>query len=393
MTMPKLQVIGGGKMGEALVAGLLAGGWASTGELRVVERLADRAAELRGRFPGLDVGDEPGVAQGHVVAVKPGDVEAACRALAAADAAAPTAEVGGAASLGDVGSAGRGGAASLGDAGSARAGGAASLGDVAAAAPSGEVGGAASLGDVGAAAPSGEVGGAASLGDVGAAAPSGEVGGAASLGDAGSARAGGAASLGDVGSAGAGGGGGGSGAPAPVLSIAAGVTLARLEGALAPGTPVVRAMPNTPALVGAGAAAVAAGSAASDSDVAWASSVLGAVGTVVVVSESLLDAVTGLSGSGPAYLFLVVEALVEGGVLAGLPRDVASSLAVQTLVGSGQLLASSSSGPEALRAAVTSPGGTTAAGLRALERGGVRAAFLDAVMAAAERSRELGATS
>jgi pyrroline-5-carboxylate reductase len=375
MTMPKLQVIGGGKMGEALVAGLLAGGWASTGELRVVERLADRAAELRGRFPGLDVGDEPGVAQGHVVAVKPGDVEAACRALAAADAAAPTAEVGGAASLGDVGSAGRGGAASLGDAGSARAGGAASLGDVAAAAPSGEVGG------------------AASLGDVGAAAPSGEVGGAASLGDAGSAGVGGAASLGDVGSAGAGGGGGGSGAPAPVLSIAAGVTLARLEGALAPGTPVVRAMPNTPALVGAGAAAVAAGSAASDSDVAWASSVLGAVGTVVVVSESLLDAVTGLSGSGPAYLFLVVEALVEGGVLAGLPRDVASSLAVQTLVGSGQLLASSSSGPEALRAAVTSPGGTTAAGLRALERGGVRAAFLDAVMAAAERSRELGATS
>jgi pyrroline-5-carboxylate reductase len=389
MTMPKLQVIGGGKMGEALVAGLLAGGWASTGELRVVERLADRAAELRGRFPGLDVGDEPGVAQGHVVAVKPGDVEAACRALAAADAAAPTAEVGGAASLGDVGSAGRGGAASLGDAGSARAGGAASLGDVAAAAPSGEVGGAASLGDVGAAAPSGEVGGAASLGDAGSAG----VGGAASLGDAGSARAGGAASLGDVGSAGAGGGGGGSGAPAPVLSIAAGVTLARLEGALAPGTPVVRAMPNTPALVGAGAAAVAAGSAASDSDVAWASSVLGAVGTVVVVSESLLDAVTGLSGSGPAYLFLIVEALVEGGVLAGLPRDVASSLAVQTLVGSGQLLASSSSGPEALRAAVTSPGGTTAAGLRALERGGVRAAFLDAVMAAAERSRELGATS
>jgi len=360
MTMPKLQVIGGGKMGEALVAGLLAGGWASTSELRVVERLADRATELRGRFPGLDVGDEPGVAQGHVVAVKPGDVEAACRALAAAastgvgpDAAAPSA---GAASLVDAGSAGVGGAASLGDVGSAG------------------VGGAASLGDAG----SGGVGGAASLGDAG----SGEVGGAASLGGAGSAGPG----------APGGGGGGGSGALAPVLSIAAGVTLASLEGALAPGTPVVRAMPNTPALVGAGAAAVAAGSAASDSDVAWASSVLGAVGSVVVVSESLLDAVTGLSGSGPAYLFLVVEALVEGGVLAGLPRDVASSLAVQTLVGSGQLLASSSSGPEALRAAVTSPGGTTAAGLRALERGGVRAAFLDAVMAAAERSRELGAS-
>ncbi|HKE76043.1 MAG TPA: NAD(P)-binding domain-containing protein, partial [Acidimicrobiales bacterium] len=160
MTMPKLQVIGGGKMGEALVAGLLAGGWASTSELRVVERLADRATELRGRFPGLDVGDEPGVAQGHVVAVKPGDVEAACRALAAAastgvgpDAAAPSA---GAASLGDAGSGGVGGAASLGDAGSGGVGGAASLGD----AGSGGVGGAASLGDAG----SGGVGGAASLG-------------------------------------------------------------------------------------------------------------------------------------------------------------------------------------------------------------------------------------
>jgi pyrroline-5-carboxylate reductase len=149
-------------------------------------------------------------------------------------------------------------------------------------------------------------------------------------------------------------------------------------------------MPNTPALVGAGAAAVAGGSAADDGDLAWAEQILGAVGTVVRVDEGLLDAVTGLSGSGPAYVFLVVEALVEGGVLAGLPRPVASALVTQTLVGSARLLDESPDGPEVLRAAVTSPGGTTAAGLRELEAHGVRAAFLDAVVAATERSRELG---
>jgi pyrroline-5-carboxylate reductase len=109
------------------------------------------------------------------------------------------------------------------------------------------------------------------------------------------------------------------------------------------------------------------------------------------VDESLLDAVTGLSGSGPAYVFLVAEALVEAGVLAGLPRPVSAALATQTLLGAARLLDESPEGPEALRAAVTSPGGTTAAGLRALESAGVRAAFLDAVMAATERSRELGA--
>ena len=264
MDGPKLQVIGGGKMGEALLAGLVAGGWASVGELRVVERLAGRAAELVDRFPGLDVGDEPGAAAGHVVAVKPGDVDGACRALAAA------------------------------------------------------------------------------------------------------------------------------GPATRVLSIAAGVTIERLEAALAPGTPVVRAMPNTPALVGAGAAAVAPGHAAGEDDLAWAEGVLGAVGQVVRVDEGSLDAVTGLSGSGPAYVFLVAEALVEAGVLAGLPRPTAATLATQTLLGSARLLAESPDGPEALRAAVTSPGGTTAAGLRALERAGLRSAFLDAVMAATERSRELG---
>jgi pyrroline-5-carboxylate reductase len=264
IAQPRLQVIGGGRMGEALLAGLVAGGWASVGDLRVVERLPDRARELGERFPGLGVGDVVGPADGHVLAVKPGDVEGACRALA------------------------------------------------------------------------------------------------------------------EVGSS------------AAVLSIAAGVTLGALESALAPGTPVVRAMPNTPALVGAGAAAIAPGVAAGESDVAWAEAILGSVGEVVRVGEPLLDAVTGLSGSGPAYVFLVAEALIEGGVLAGLPRDVSRALAVQTVLGAARLLAESGEGPEALRAAVTSPGGTTAAGLRALEAAGVRAAFLDAVMAATERSRQLG---
>jgi pyrroline-5-carboxylate reductase len=174
-----------------------------------------------------------------------------------------------------------------------------------------------------------------------------------------------------------------------VVSIAAGVRLAALEDALGP-VPVVRAMPNTPALVGAGATAIAAGSRAGEDDLAWAEEVLGAVGVVVRVPESLLDAVTGLSGSGPAYVFLVAEALIDAGVLVGLPRDLSATLTVQTLLGAARLLAESDDGPEALRAAVTSPGGTTAAGLRALESAGVRAALLDAVSAATERSRQLG---
>lgn len=175
-----------------------------------------------------------------------------------------------------------------------------------------------------------------------------------------------------------------------LLSIAAGVTLERLEAAAGPDLPVVRAMPNTPALVGEGAAAIAPGTAAGEDDLAWAEEVLRAVGAVVRVSEPLLDAVTGLSGSGPAYLFLVAEALVEGGVRAGLPRDVSVRLTEQTLLGAARLLVASDEGPEALRAAVTSPGGTTAAGLHALEAAGVRAALSEAVRAAAERSAELG---
>ena len=146
-------------------------------------------------------------------------------------------------------------------------------------------------------------------------------------------------------------------------------------------------MPNTPALVGAGAAAIAGGTAAGDDDLAWAESILGAVGTVVRVPEPLLDAVTGLSGSGPAYVFLVAEALVEAGVLAGLPRPTAAALAAQTLLGVGPAARRVRRRPRGAAGAVTSPGGTTAAGLRELERHGVRAAFLDAVAAATERSQ------
>jgi pyrroline-5-carboxylate reductase len=175
-----------------------------------------------------------------------------------------------------------------------------------------------------------------------------------------------------------------------VLSIAAGVTIATLEAALPAGTPVVRAMPNTPALVGAGAAAIAPGTSAGDDDLAWAESVLGAVGTVVRVPEHLLDAVTGLSGSGPAYAFLVLDALIEGGVAAGLPRDVAGALAGQTLLGAATLFLHGDASPGELRAAVTSPGGTTAEGLRVLEQRAVRAALIDAVLAARDRSVELG---
>ncbi len=174
-----------------------------------------------------------------------------------------------------------------------------------------------------------------------------------------------------------------------ILSIAAGVSIATLSAA-AGDAAVVRAMPNTPALVGQGAAAIAGGPSADEGDLAWAESILGAVGTVARVTEAQLDAVTGLSGSGPAYLFLVAESLIEAGVLAGLPRPTAAALVRQLLVGSAALLADGDADPAVLRAQVTSPGGTTAAGLRVLEEHSVRSAFLEAVMAATARSRELG---
>jgi pyrroline-5-carboxylate reductase len=263
----RLQIVGGGKMGEALLAGLLAGGWASADGIGVVEPIVARGDELAERYPGIDVTLSPRAADGVVLAVKPDVAAAACKEVATA--------------------------------GCDR-----------------------------------------------------------------------------------------------VLSIAAGVTIAALEEALGGAGPgsirVVRAMPNTPALVGAGAAAIAPGTEATDDDLEWAEGILGAVGAVVRVPEKLLDAVTGLSGSGPAYVFLVVEAMVEAGVLVGLPRDVSERLTVQTVLGSARLLAETEQSAPALRAAVTSPGGTTAAGLRALERAGVRAAFLEAVAAATARARELG---
>ncbi|MBW3556370.1 MAG: pyrroline-5-carboxylate reductase [Actinobacteria bacterium] len=261
----RLCLVGGGRMGEALLAGLLTARWAPVEDLAVAEPVAERREQLARRFPGLLVAPEPVRADGAVVAVKPADVEAACSAIVAA------------------------------------------------------------------------------------------------------------------------------GPPMRVLSIAAGVPLRRLERVLGPEAKVVRAMPNTPALVGAGAAAISAGTSASPEDLDWAEGLLSAVGTVVRVPEVLLDAVTGLSGSGPAYVFLVVEALVEAGVLAGLPRDVSARLTTQTVLGAARMLAETGEAPEALRAAVTSPGGTTAAGLRALEAAGVRSAFLEAVAAATGRSRELGA--
>jgi pyrroline-5-carboxylate reductase len=261
--MIRLQIVGGGRMGEALLAGLLRSSWCAPADLAVVERIAERRDELAAAFGGLVVAEAPVASEGAILAVKPSDVDDACKELAVA--------------------------------GTER-----------------------------------------------------------------------------------------------VLSIAAGVATESLEAALGGGIPVVRAMPNTPAVVGAGASAIAPGVSAGEDDLAWASSILEAVGVVVRVKESQLDAVTGLSGSGPAYVFLVAETLIEAGVLMGLAREVAEVLAVQTIVGSGLLLRDSDDHAAALRAAVTSPGGTTAAGLHQLELGGVRAAFLSAVQAATERSRDIG---
>jgi pyrroline-5-carboxylate reductase len=175
-----------------------------------------------------------------------------------------------------------------------------------------------------------------------------------------------------------------------VLSIAAGVPIAQLETWLGRGVVVLRAMPNTPALIGAGASALSGASTAAESDLTWAEGVLSSLGVVARFPEYQLDAVTGLSGSGPAYVFLLAEALVEAGVSEGLEREVSRLFAVQTLLGSARLLAETGDSPEVLRAAVTSPGGTTAAALRVLEANKFRSSVLEAVAAAASRSRELG---
>lgn len=265
----RLAVIGGGRMGEALLGGLLASGWCRSAEVLVVEPVAERRDELATRFAGIHLAasvPDGLAADGVLVAVKPQHV------------AEVTAQV----------------------------------------------------------------------------------------------------------AAGAG----------RILSIAAGVRIATIEAAVASATerrvPVIRSMPNTPALVGAGASAIAPGASATAADVAWAAAVLGAVGVVEQVDEKLLDAVTGLSGSGPAYLFLVAEALIDAGVAMGLTRPVATTLATQTILGAGRMLVESGDDAATLRANVTSPGGTTAAGLRSLEERAVRSALIEAVAAATARSRELG---
>ncbi len=174
------------------------------------------------------------------------------------------------------------------------------------------------------------------------------------------------------------------------ISIAAGVRLEALSSALPAGTRLVRAMPNTPALVGAGATALCLGGGVSSADRAVAETLFDAVGiTWLAPDEALLDAVTGLSGSGPAYVFLILEALGDAGVRQGLPRDAAYKLAFQTVLGSAKLALEADRHPAELKDQVSSPGGTTIAGLQQLEKRGVRAAIYEAVAAATERSREL----
>ncbi len=174
-----------------------------------------------------------------------------------------------------------------------------------------------------------------------------------------------------------------------VVSILAGVPLAKLEAAF-PHQPVVRAMPNTPATVGAGMTAIALGQHAQDAHRAIAHQLFTAVGEVVEVPEPLMDAVTGLSGSGPGYIAVVIEALADGGVAAGLPRAIAAQLALQTVLGTATLLHQTGLHPAELKDRVTSPGGTTITGIATLEQAGLRSALIEAVRAASQRSKELG---
>ncbi|WP_163276231.1 pyrroline-5-carboxylate reductase [Cellulomonas iranensis] len=176
-----------------------------------------------------------------------------------------------------------------------------------------------------------------------------------------------------------------------VTSVAAGVPLRVYEDALPAGTPVVRVMPNTPALIGKGASAIAPGRAVEEGHLVLVERVLAATGLVERVAEKHLDAVTALSGSGPAYAFYVVDALAEAGVLLGLPRDLATRLAVATVEGAAAMVAQTGDHPAVLRERVSSPGGTTVAGVAALDAHAVRAGLVAAVRAAADRSRELGA--
>ncbi len=260
---PKLVVVGGGKMGSALLAGLITGGWAPLGDLAVSEPDEGQRSSLAAAHPGLLVSEGPVAADAAVLAVKPDVAEGVARTLAAV--------------------------------GITR-----------------------------------------------------------------------------------------------VLSIVAGLSTVRLEDALSPGAVVVRAMPNTPALIGAGVAGMSGGSLATSTDLDWAEGILGSVGSVVRLPERQLDAVTGISGSGPAYVYLLAEALIDAGVTAGLSRQVSQQLVVGTVLGSARMMAETGDDPVSLRAAVTSPGGTTAAAVRTLEFKSVRSAFIEAVAAATERSRQLG---
>ena len=178
-----------------------------------------------------------------------------------------------------------------------------------------------------------------------------------------------------------------------IVSIAAGVPIRRITDVLGATVRVVRVMPNTPCLVGEGASAFALGGGADEADGRVVQQMLATVGIAVPVPEALLDAVTGLSGSGPAYVYQVIEALSDGGVHSGLPREIATRLAAQTVLGAARMVLETGEHPGALKDAVASPGGTTIAGLRALEQGGLRGCLINAVDAATRRSRELGQSS
>ncbi len=266
--MVELQFVGGGRMAEAILAGLVSSGDRDPAGMRVVETSTGRREELAARYPGLEVGEDAVACEGLVMATKPDVVLGALESAASAGARR-------------------------------------------------------------------------------------------------------------------------------VLSVAAGVPLSALEAAVDRGAPagsstsVVRAMPNTPCLVGEGMTAICIGERGDDSDLSWAGELLGAVGAVEVVPESQMDAVTGLSGSGPAYLFLVAEALIEAGVANGLPREVSERLATQTLLGASTLLARDERSAEDLRVMVTSPGGTTEVALAVLRERGLPEALGAAVTAAADRSVEM----
>ena len=180
------------------------------------------------------------------------------------------------------------------------------------------------------------------------------------------------------------------GKPLPlIISIAAGVKIEKIEAHLPPMQPVVRAMPNTPAQVGMGACAYCIGTHAQSNHAAQAAAIFRSVGTAVEVPESMMDAVTALSGSGPAYVYLMIEALIDGGVKVGLPRDIATQLAAQTVLGAAQMVIVTKKHPASLRDMVTTPAGTTITAISALEHSGVRAALIDAVERATIRSKEL----